>query len=261
QGGLALRRHGADGRDRVRRARHRRQGPGLRPLGRAGGAAGGGVSPLRDISMQSARSNDRALFFCRARATPVARLRSRSWPFPFFICKMPHMAVIAETLASLRFYGDDLDPEALTRQLGGPPSKSWRKGEVFGAKRTARRTGAWILNADRREPGDLDGQIDEIFSKLTHDLSVWRDLAGYRPDLFVGLMLEQSNEGIELNGKSLSLLADRGVRLGLDVYGPLSRLRNIQIVDGADNATFSIFQATNEEFHEIFPGPGQDMEI
>jgi hypothetical protein len=132
---------------------------------------------------------------------------------------------------------------------------------VFGAKRTARRTGAWILNADRREPGDLDGQIDEIFSKLTHDLSVWRDLAGYRPDLFVGLMLEQSNEGIELNGKSLSLLADRGVRLGLDVYGPLSRLRNIQIVDGADNATFSIFQATNEEFHEIFPGPGQDMEI
>jgi hypothetical protein len=172
------------------------------------------------------------------------------------------MAVIAETLASLRFYGDDLEPEALTRRLGAPPSESWRMGEVFGAKRTARRrTGAWILRADRREPGDLDGQIDEIFSKLTDELSVWRDLAGYRPDLFVGLFLEQSNEGIELHGKSLSLLADRGVRLGLDVYGPRSRLRNIQIVDGADNATFSIFQATNEEFREIFPGPGQDMEI
>jgi hypothetical protein len=38
-------------------------------------------------------------------------------------------------------------------------------------------------------------------------------------------------------------------------------LKNIQIVDGALNATFSVFQATEEEFAAIFPGDGQDMEI
>ena len=37
-------------------------------------------------------------------------------------------------------------------------------------------------------------------------------------------------------------------------------MKNIQIIDGADNATFSIFQATDEEFAEIFPN-GQDMEL
>ena len=173
------------------------------------------------------------------------------------------MPTIAETLASLRFYGDDLEPEALTVQLGGPPSESWKKGEAFGKKKTnTRRTGAWILRAERREPGDLDAQIDEIFSKLTSDLSVWKHLATrYRPDLFVGLFLEKSNEGIGLNGKSLSLIADRGVSLGLDVYGARPSLRNIQIIDGADNATFSIFKATTDEFSEIFPQFGQDMEI
>jgi hypothetical protein len=172
------------------------------------------------------------------------------------------MAVIARTAASLRFFGDDLEPETLTLRLGRPPTRSWKKGEVFGAKQVhKRRTGAWFLRADEREPGDLAAQIDEIFSKLTHDLSVWRDLAGYRPDLFVGFFLEQSNEGMGLSGRSLSLLADREVSLSLDVYAPLSRLRNIQIVDGADNATFSNFQATHEEFREIFPGLGQDMEI
>jgi|ERR1700744_285557 hypothetical protein len=38
-------------------------------------------------------------------------------------------------------------------------------------------------------------------------------------------------------------------------------MKNIQIIDGADNATYSIFQATDQEFDAIFPAPGQDMEI
>jgi NADPH-dependent ferric siderophore reductase len=38
-------------------------------------------------------------------------------------------------------------------------------------------------------------------------------------------------------------------------------MKNVQIVDGADNATFAVFQATDEEFRLIFPPPGQDLEI
>ncbi|HEX3919771.1 MAG TPA: hypothetical protein VHW60_20725 [Caulobacteraceae bacterium] len=38
-------------------------------------------------------------------------------------------------------------------------------------------------------------------------------------------------------------------------------MKNVQIVDGADNATFAVFQATDEEFRLIFPRPGQDLEI
>jgi hypothetical protein len=37
-------------------------------------------------------------------------------------------------------------------------------------------------------------------------------------------------------------------------------MRNILVVDGADNATFSVFQATEDEFRAIFPGD-QDMEL
>jgi len=38
-------------------------------------------------------------------------------------------------------------------------------------------------------------------------------------------------------------------------------MKNIQVFDRATNATFSIFQATDEEFAAIFPNPGQDMEF
>lgn len=38
-------------------------------------------------------------------------------------------------------------------------------------------------------------------------------------------------------------------------------MKNIQIIDGALSATFSIFQATEEEFAAIFPAKDQDMEL
>jgi hypothetical protein len=38
-------------------------------------------------------------------------------------------------------------------------------------------------------------------------------------------------------------------------------LKNIQIIDGALNATFSVFQATEDEFTAIFPANGQDIEL
>jgi len=38
-------------------------------------------------------------------------------------------------------------------------------------------------------------------------------------------------------------------------------LKNIQIIDSALNATFSVFQATEDEFAAIFPADGQDIEL
>jgi len=37
-------------------------------------------------------------------------------------------------------------------------------------------------------------------------------------------------------------------------------MKNIQIIDAAANATFSVFQASEEEFAELFPN-GQDIEL
>ena len=167
--------------------------------------------------------------------------------------------------ASLGLSGDDLDPDELSARLGGKPSTSFRKGDVIRSEPTGReriaRTERWILSVGRREPGDFDGQVEELLSPLSKDLPIWQSLGKYRPNLFVGLFLQESNEGIEISPQSLSLLAERGIMLGLDIYGASSELQNIQIIDGGDNATFSLFQATDAEFAQIFPAIGQDIEI
>lgn len=38
-------------------------------------------------------------------------------------------------------------------------------------------------------------------------------------------------------------------------------MKNIQVIDGADNCTYSIFQATDGIFKLIFPGDHQDIEF
>jgi len=84
------------------------------------------------------------------------------------------------------------------------------------------RTGSWRLNAPDRAPGDLDGQIIELFASLSMDFAAWEDLAGrFAGNLFCGLFMNESNEGLTLSAKTMKELASRGLVLHLDIYGPI----------------------------------------
>lgn len=52
--------------------------------------------------------------------------------------------------------------------------------------------------------------------------------------------------------KKLSYYAAKALR---------GNMKNIQIIDGAENATFSIYQATEDEFAAIFPLKNQDVQF
>jgi hypothetical protein len=133
------------------------------------------------------------------------------------------MATLSKSAASLSFFGDDLDPDEITRLLGKQPKVGVRKGGTWltasGAEKIAR-IGSWRLSVDRREPGDLNGQIVELLEGLNDDLTAWRDLsARFGGRIFCGLFLDNWNEGLTLPASTLALLADRGLKLDLDIYG------------------------------------------
>ncbi|WP_298163083.1 DUF4279 domain-containing protein [Brevundimonas sp.] len=131
------------------------------------------------------------------------------------------MAGIGRTVLTLRFYGDDLDPAKVTALIGAEPTKTELKGHVWPSGRVSK-AGSWRLSVGDREPGDLDGQIRELFYGLTENLEVWADLsARYDGDLFCGLFMESSNEGLDLEPDTLAMIGSRGLRLGFDIYGPV----------------------------------------
>lgn len=133
------------------------------------------------------------------------------------------MADMHETAVSLRFHGDELDPEKLSRELGGVPTTCARKGALQtmpNEREITARTGCWILSVPRERPGDVEKQIGAIFSALSNDRDAWKSLsARYGGNIFVGLFMSGQNEGLSLSPSILDAVASRGLRLDLDIYG------------------------------------------
>ena len=135
------------------------------------------------------------------------------------------MAAIEQSIVTLRISGDALVPSEITALLGAPPTEAETKGDEIIGRKTGRRrvakSGMWRLSAADREPEDMNAQIQELLGQLTPDLSVWKRIAErYELDLFCGLFMGDTNDGITLSAASLTALGQRHIELQLDIYAP-----------------------------------------
>jgi hypothetical protein len=130
------------------------------------------------------------------------------------------MPELARVTVGLRIFGDALDPDEITRLLGIEPTGLARKGDIHrtaSGREVVARSGSWRLHAG--VPGNLNTQIGALLTKLTSDLTIWRELTErYECDVFCGLFMRDGNEGTELSPQVMSMLSVRNLRLGLDIY-------------------------------------------
>jgi Domain of unknown function (DUF4279) len=136
------------------------------------------------------------------------------------------MACLHRTVASLRIRGDALDPDEISKILCCLPTKGFRKGQVVRGARSGfdhtKKIGMWSLQAEDRQPGNLDEQISGLLDRLPKDLAIWRGLsARFEIDLFCGFFMKETDEGLEISSQSLRLLGDRSITLGFCIYAPL----------------------------------------
>jgi hypothetical protein len=133
------------------------------------------------------------------------------------------MAKLYRSRASLRLFGEDLEPEEITRLLCCIPTSSQKKGEIIRHRTNGDEHvapyGKWLLNEDECCPGDLDGQIQRLLARVSADLSVWHNLVSrFRTDLFCGIFVQQWNEGVSLSPEVLAALGSRGIKIDFDIY-------------------------------------------
>lgn len=127
---------------------------------------------------------------------------------------------VERSKASLRVFGQDLDPEEVTKVLRAEPSLSYRRGDLRGKRRlVAAPRGMWMLSSSLPEQTDIEVQIASLLDRVTEDTQVWQALVcKYKVDVYCGLHVESYNRGFALSAQLLQRLASRGLRLEFDVY-------------------------------------------
>ena len=104
------------------------------------------------------------------------------------------MSAIDDVTIALRFFGDDLDPPALTALLNVAPTTTYRRGEVYRGKRTGftriYKTGAWIYDRRYKEL-DVELAVKKVLTDFPDDFSLWRMLNDqFSVDLYLGLWMK-----------------------------------------------------------------------
>jgi hypothetical protein len=135
------------------------------------------------------------------------------------------MGALDHSIVCLRIFGDDLVPEEITSLLGAAPTEAHLKGEEIVGANTGKvritKTGRWSISATDCSPEDVEGQLFEILNQLTQDTTRWTSVTSrFETDLFCGIFMGNSNDGLELSAKALLALGERGISLGLDIYDP-----------------------------------------
>jgi hypothetical protein len=123
-----------------------------------------------------------------------------------------------ESRLTLRFFGDDLDPDMISEKLGLPPTDSCRKGDLHRKGRILESTGRWVLQRERTTQ-PVTECLMQLFGSLTNDLAVWKELTQrFHSDLRCHLIARRWNRGQTWPPQALAAIADRGLELIIDVY-------------------------------------------
>jgi Domain of unknown function (DUF4279) len=128
-----------------------------------------------------------------------------------------------EVRLCLRVCGDTLDPEAVSRVLGREASRCQRAGQPVlspaGEVKRIARTGSWLLDWPVGTDATISEAIHALLGSLPADPEVWASLTSrYAVDLICDLTVRSVNRGFELPPELLSLLAQRGITLGFDIF-------------------------------------------
>ncbi len=130
---------------------------------------------------------------------------------------------IDEVKVHLRIFGEELDPDEITRLLGCQSTESRRKGDVIPDKRYHRiaSRGSWLLDGKLDSSIELEQQVKSLLEMVTDDIRIWHDLASrFQLDISCGLFLDNMNRGFELSPELMKYLADRNIKIGFDIYAP-----------------------------------------
>ncbi len=163
-----------------------------------------------------------------------------------------------------------LDPQKISAALGLDAQFAHRVGDQRKTPKGTPLSGTyqdtrWRYSRRHETPDQwFAGKIAELIDCIEPHKAFLKELrsTGGKACLIVQF-LGDGYFGDEIPQAILARLTDFELDFGIECFADSQAgggMKNIQVIDGALNCTFSIFQATEEEFAMLFPEPRQDIQ-
>ncbi len=122
---------------------------------------------------------------------------------------------------SLLLYGEDLDPEEITRRLGVEPQTAGLAGSRMSPRAAPLTRGVWGLKREDSAPATPGAALAALLAPLPRDAALWADLSSrFEIRVSLGLFLEEWNRGFELPADLVRRIGELGASVGCDIYAP-----------------------------------------
>ncbi|WP_052055986.1 DUF4279 domain-containing protein [Myxosarcina sp. GI1] len=127
---------------------------------------------------------------------------------------------VEQIKVSLRFTGDDLDPDFISNLLDCQPTISYRKGDVLFGKSFSRVAdlGLWSLSDVEKDTNTLEIKIRRLLNRVSADSAAWNWLSHFQGNIFCGVFIEDWNRGFSLSSELMQYLVERKLTIDFDIY-------------------------------------------
>ena len=121
---------------------------------------------------------------------------------------------------TLSMYGEHLDPDWVSHQLGVRPSSGYRKGDPRPSNLPDHRGGGWFLEQVGDAPATPESLTEQLLAPLPPATAeIWSTLAAhFEVQMHYALFLYSFNRGFSLSPSVVWRLAAMRVRIVYDIY-------------------------------------------
>ncbi|MBH8572036.1 DUF4279 domain-containing protein [Nostocaceae cyanobacterium CENA369] len=129
--------------------------------------------------------------------------------------------LVDKTSVCLAIYGEDLNPDEISKHLGCQPTKAHKRGDRknLNFKYAPYSKGAWILNLKGHAPITAEELVRDLLLRVPREPEIWRELsATYDVQVRIAIHMEGWNKGFNLTPHTVQCISKIGASIVFDIY-------------------------------------------
>lgn len=128
---------------------------------------------------------------------------------------------VDKTSVCLAVYGEELNPDEISKILNCQPTKAHRRGarQDSNSKYAPYTKGAWLLNLKGFAPITAEELIIDLLSRVPTNSLLWQELSAiYDVQVRIGIHMKGWNKGFNLNSQTVQRISELGASMVFDIY-------------------------------------------